>query len=74
MQPTRMHIVKKHSLVLLTFISMVWVHVDLGDVREVAEVFVNGYRTDSNYWMVQPAGLLGPVRLMQTHTFSLLNE
>lgn len=109
------------------------VHIDLGDVREVAEVFVNGksagilwkppfradvtelvkagsnelkievmnlwcnrlagdnelpldkrftktnikthgYRTDPNYWMVQPAGLLGPVRLMQTHTFTLLNE
>ncbi len=109
------------------------VHIDLGEVREVAEVFVNGksagilwkppfradiselvkagandlkievmnlwcnrlagdnelpldkrftktnikthgYRTDPNYWMVQPAGLLGPVRLMQTHTISLINE
>jgi hypothetical protein len=26
----------------------------------------HGYRTDPNYWMVQPAGLLGPVRLVQT--------
>jgi hypothetical protein len=103
------------------------VHIDLGDVREVAEVFVNGksagilwkppfraditelvkagsnelkievmnlwcnrlagdnelpldkrftktnikthgYRTEPNYWIVQPAGLLGPVKLMQTYT------
>jgi hypothetical protein len=101
------------------------VHIDLGDVRELAEVFVNGksagilwkppfraditelvkagandlkievmnlwcnrlagdnelpenerftktnikthgYRTEPNYWVVQPAGLLGPVRLVQT--------
>ncbi len=101
------------------------VHIDLGDVRELAEVFVNGqsagvlwkppfraditelvragtndlkvevmnlwcnrlagdnelpenerftrtnitthgYRTEPNYWVVQPAGLLGPVRLVQS--------
>ncbi len=101
------------------------IHIDLGDVREVAEVFVNGksagiiwkppfrvdvselvkagandlkievmnlwcnrlagdnelpederftktnikthgYRTEPNYWVVQPAGLLGPVSLVQS--------
>lgn len=26
----------------------------------------HGYRTEPNYWLVEPAGLLGPVRLMQS--------
>lgn len=27
-------------------------------------ITTHGYRTDPNYWVVQPAGLLGPVRLL----------
>ena len=26
----------------------------------------HGYRTQPNYWLVEPAGLLGPVRLVQS--------
>ncbi|HBB92774.1 MAG TPA: hypothetical protein DC042_13940 [Bacteroidales bacterium] len=109
------------------------VHIDLGDVREVAEVFVNGksagivwkppfradisdlvktgdnelkievmnlwcnrlagdnelpederftktnikthgYRTEPNYWVVQSAGLLGPVRLVQSVVVKVNSE